>query len=404
MKENTYPLFKKGCVAAFLLWGVSIAFWQSFVLAFCLGALPIIITITWRNKEFPAFPFALLFQWMQVSLGIIWRDAFGVKLDAVNHPQADLACYLGIIGLLVLGVGVRFGFLLAGKIFNIKPLDEPEKINYSINKVFIIYLILLFLAPIVAVVSWNFMPLRSIMVTIFVFQHFMVFMLFYLAILYNRAFYIVGTLLLEIMQGMVGYFSGYKTSLLIFAIVSFTNLKRLTLRMRYILLLVLFLLFILSIVWQAVKPELRRAFSDGTLSLSSPVEKKLKFVYRLTEKIFRGDDYAYQAQSQPSKVHVLVNRISSIYYFACTLGRIPSQMPHEDGKLLKGSLMHIFTPRLFFSEKPGLPSDSWMVTTYAGVYVAGEEQDTNIALGYLVENYVDFGIPYMFIPVFIQGV
>jgi len=404
MRESTYPLFRKGCVAAFILWAISIVFWQSSVLSFALGALPIIVTIAWRNKEFPAFPFAFSFQWLQVSLGIIWRDVFGTSLSAVDHPQIDLACYLGIIGLLVLGIGVRFGFFLAEKMFTVQPLEEPEEVNYSVKKIFAIYLILLFVTPFVAIVSWKFLPLRSIMVTIFVLQHFIVFLLFYLAICYNRAFYIVGTLLLEIVQGMVGYFSGYKTSLLIFAIVAFANLKRLTLRMRYVLVLVLFLLMILSVVWQAVKPELRRAFADRTLSLTSPIEKKIKFVYRLAETIFRGNEYPYQTQSQPSKVYDLVNRISNIYYFACTLGRIPSEVPHEEGTLLRGSLMHIFTPRLFFPEKPGLPSDSWMVRTYAGINVAGGEGNlTNIALGYLVENYIDFGIPYMFLPVFILG-
>jgi len=403
MKENVYPLFARGCSVGFILWGVTIVFWQSPVLSFCLGALPIIITMVWRENEFPAFPFALLFQWMQISLGIIWRDLLGIRLSAVDHPAIDQACYLGIIGLLVLGAGLRLGFFLSGKIFKIGQLEYPKEINYSINKVFAIYLVFLLSAPAIAVASWRVMQIRSILVTVFAFQHFMVFLLFYLALVYNQTFFIVGTLLLEIVQGMVGYFSGYKTSLLIFAIVAFADLRKLTLRMRYVLLTVLFLLYILSVVWQAVKPELREAFAEGTISLNTSFEQKVQFVYKLAEKIFKGD-YAPSLGARNEKVYDLINRVSSIYYFACTLDRIPSEFPHEGGNLLKSSLTHIVTPRLFFPEKPGLRSDSWMVRTYAGVEVADEEQETNIALGYLVEDYIDFGIPDMFLPVFIMGI
>jgi hypothetical protein len=42
-----------------------------------------------------------------------------------------------------------------------------------------------------------------------------------------------------------------------------------------------------------------------------------------------------------------------------------------------------------------------MVRKYAGVNVAGEDQQTDIAFGYAAESYIDFGVPGMFVPVFI---
>lgn len=405
MEDRKYPLFGRGCAVALLLWVVGIIFSQSAVLAFALAAMPIVATIAWRNKEYPVFTFAFLFQWMQVSLGVVWRDIFRVDLAATASPRTDLACYLGIAGLLVLAVGVRSGFSIADIFLNIKSLDSAEETRYSIKKVFVLYLILSLLVPVVSVGSWKFMQFRSMMLVISVFQHFMVFLLFYLAIVYNQPFYVVFTLLFEIAQGMVGYFSGYKTSLFIFAMVALGNLKKLNVRMKYVLLATVALLFVLSLAWQAIKPELRTAFNDGTLSLSGPIDKKLQFVARLIEKAFRGNTEPYYVQSSDeNKVYALVNRVSNIYYFACVLERIPSEYPYEDGKLLWNSLQHIIKPRLFFPDKAGLPSDSWMIRTYAGVDVAGTEENTNIALGYLAEDYIDFGIPYMFIPVLILGI
>jgi hypothetical protein len=44
-----------------------------------------------------------------------------------------------------------------------------------------------------------------------------------------------------------------------------------------------------------------------------------------------------------------------------------------------------------------------MVRKYAGVFVAGVEQNTSIAFGYAIESYIDFGVPWMFAPVFLFG-
>ena len=66
-------------------------------------------------------------------------------------------------------------------------------------------------------------------------------------------------------------------------------------------------------------------------------------------------------------------------------------------------LTHIMSPRVFYTKKRGLVSDSELVRKYAGVFVAGEKENTNIAFGYAAESYVDFGVPLMFLPVFIYG-
>jgi hypothetical protein len=68
------------------------------------------------------------------------------------------------------------------------------------------------------------------------------------------------------------------------------------------------------------------------------------------------------------------------------------------------TLQYVFEPRLFFPDKPDIKSDSEMVRKYSGVWVAGEDQLTDIAFGYAAESYIDFGIPMMFVPMFIWSV
>ncbi len=83
------------------------------------------------------------------------------------------------------------------------------------------------------------------------------------------------------------------------------------------------------------------------------------------------------------------------------MARVPEVLPHTDGAIVVGALRHIAMPRALFPDKPELPSDSDMVRRYAGIWVAGTERDTSIAFGYAAESYVDFGVPAMFIPVFL---
>jgi len=82
---------------------------------------------------------------------------------------------------------------------------------------------------------------------------------------------------------------------------------------------------------------------------------------------------------------------------------VPSVLPYEDGAILWSAVRHALTPRLLFPEKGAVLSDSEMVRKYSGVWVAGLEEDTSIAFGYAAESYVDFGLPWMFVPIGVYG-
>jgi hypothetical protein len=104
-----------------------------------------------------------------------------------------------------------------------------------------------------------------------------------------------------------------------------------------------------------------------------------------------------------SDVSFFVDRLWAVYYPALAIHRVPSIIPHEDGALLLRAVQHLVTPRLLFPDKPALESDSEAVRRYSGALVAGSEENTSIAFGYAGESYVDFGIPVMFLPVFVYG-
>jgi hypothetical protein len=70
---------------------------------------------------------------------------------------------------------------------------------------------------------------------------------------------------------------------------------------------------------------------------------------------------------------------------------------------MSATLHHVFSPRVFFPTKAELQNDSDMVRKYSGVWVAGDQTGTSIAFGYAAESYIDFGIPWMFVPMVVFG-
>ncbi|MEP6919459.1 MAG: hypothetical protein ABJC89_27705, partial [Acidobacteriota bacterium] len=98
-----------------------------------------------------------------------------------------------------------------------------------------------------------------------------------------------------------------------------------------------------------------------------------------------------------------VDRMWPVYYPALAVARVPAVIPHTNGAILSSALRHVTMPRVFFPDKGELMSDSEMVRRYSGVMVAGAESGTSIAFGYAGESYLDFGLPWMFLPVFAFG-
>ena len=60
-------------------------------------------------------------------------------------------------------------------------------------------------------------------------------------------------------------------------------------------------------------------------------------------------------------------------FFAMALQHVPTVVPHEQGALWWGNLMHILQPRMFFPDKPMI-EDSELTIKYTGEMVAGLEQ------------------------------
>ena len=152
---------------------------------------------------------------------------------------------------------------------------------------------------------------------------------------------------------------------------------------------------LIGVLWIGIRSPLRES-SDANAGLS--VSERLRFSASLAQSWMDGDK-----DEKLKAVDNFVDRMWDVYYPALALARVPSVLPHTDGALLMGALQHVLTPRILVPNKADIESDSLQVRRYTGIYVAGPEQNTTISFGYPIQGYIDFGIPGLFVPVFLYA-
>jgi lipopolysaccharide export LptBFGC system permease protein LptF len=157
-----------------------------------------------------------------------------------------------------------------------------------------------------------------------------------------------------------------------------------------------FVLGMSSLIWITARGQLRQDIDEEVVT-ASRVER-FDRARTVSTGIMNQSASDYLAASG-----VLIERLWAIYYPAMAVERVPFLIPHSDGQIMSDALTHLITPRFLYPDKADLASDSDMVRKYSGANVAGTDEGTSIAFGYAAESYVDFGLPYMFIPVMIFG-
>jgi hypothetical protein len=155
-------------------------------------------------------------------------------------------------------------------------------------------------------------------------------------------------------------------------------------------------LFVLGVVWTAVKMDYRTFLADESMGADDaiPIERKFEKLTDLVESV--------TWENLSDGMDALVLRVSYVNYFALAVDNVPSHIPYANGELWGGAVLHVLTPRFLFPDKATL-DDSERTRTYTGMQVAGSEQGSSIGIGYVGESYIDFGPFGMVIPIFLLG-
>lgn len=356
--------------------------------------VPFIASLLLFKGDSPILFACCMMQWLQATTAIFYCDFSNVSLvEAFEYPNLELATWLSLGGVFAVALGMRLGL---GK-WQGKPKGmEAEARRIILPRLTILWVIAFFIASIAGRLAWGLGGLAQVIEAFTNIKWVVFFVLAYqVATVGKGTKTLVLLLLIQIVLGFIGFFSGFKDALIMLLVAVISSGRRLSLKTRLLSLLVFIFGLFASIVWSAVKVDFRNYLVEsggyGATSLDK-IERLLTTISRVSreEGLF---DVGFKK---------LVERVSYIQLFGQSLEYVPARVPHADGALWLGAIQHVLTPRILFPNKAIL-DDSSRAVKYTGLNLAGASEGTSIGIGYMAESYVDFGRYGMHVPLFLFG-
>jgi hypothetical protein len=338
---------------------------------------------------------ALSFQWVQVTCGVYYYALTGRQVDAMlNADYGPMVLMgLGCITALV------FGLVLGQRLVSTDWIQNKHQYRLSMSWQFLVvgYITSFVLGGFLLEIAWYF-PMLTQGILALTFVRLAILYLMFRRVVFPRFRWqwFVGLLAFETLMGFTGFFAGFREPLVLALLALLEVFDSRSVAHWTRLGGVLATMACAGLLWMGIRTDYRKEYETAELSSRAG---RMERVGSLSTEWFTGDLAGIM-----SDMDSLVDRIWAIYYPALAVSRVPAYLPHEDGAILWGAVRHNVMPRILFPDKPVLPSDSEMVRKYSGVLVASTEQNTSIAFGYAVESYIDFGVPWMFLPSLVFGV
>lgn len=364
------------------------------------GVAIAVLILLWKllpqHEGPPVLPLALTAQWVQVSIGVFYVGLTGRQLDATIYSEWVPMVLIGLAGIVAIALGLWAGIKFLGDRI---PYPEVAPLEIaSFRTLVIIYFGAIFVTGAMQEAAFRYPQITQAILAL-AFARLGIMALMFRRLTQPRLRYVplFGLLGFEIALGFTGFFADFREPLLLAGLALLEAFDRHK-REHWITAGVLAcVLSVAVLMWLSVRGEYRQDFDDQAFAGSRSA--------RLERMQALSTDWLTQSQQEgvADDVDFTVDRIWAIFYPALAVERVPDEIPHTGGSLMGATLKHLVTPRIFFPDKPPLPSDSEFVRRYSGVAVAGEEEGTTIAFGYSAESYVDFGVPLMFAPMVIFG-
>lgn len=362
--------------------------------------IPLIYFLFYRRGNASVLFWGLLFQWLNVSIQLLYCNLKGLSLmdyfsnTALPADLMNFTVFLSIFGLYVF----TFGVFAAIRYLNFE-IDYNLWLNYNPAKLFKVYILISLVIYVSQVVIWRFPSF--VQYSYFLFYVKWGFFLVTFISIFNRALhlklYLILVIIIEFVIGLSSFFASSFMNILLFSLIGFmASTKKISFSKGLIFLSMICLLFHLSILWTASKGNYRSFLNEGNVSQAVTVSDD-EAREKLLELIVDVDDVAYQ-----KAIDDFVNRIGYIQFFAACISYVPSKVPHENGAVYWAAISHYLVPRFINPDKPAL-NDSEHTNKYTNLNVSGTSSATSFSLGSFADAYIDFGSVVMFIPIFFFG-
>jgi hypothetical protein len=358
--------------------------------------LMICVRLVTTDDRLFVLPIAVAFHWMQGNIGLIYLGLTGREVLAIYDSDWRPMVLIALGCCLSLAAGIRLGLF-------VKKAPDPRTprpgFAFSFGLLVTVYLITVVLEGTLSAVAPDYPSLRQIITTFDSARLGVLFLILRRLCAPPPRFGLVALVVaIEIVLGITGFFAGFREPIVLAVLAVLEVFDRRNAKHWTALSVATVAICALGVLWMGIRTDYRKEYVEVD-QFSGSRNARISRVEDLTSTFMKND-----AESLLRTTDQLVDRMWTIYYPALALKRVPSVIPHTDGQIIGAALMHIVTPRVLFPNKGELPSDSDEVRKYANVAVAGREVGTSIAFGYSAESYIDFGLPWMFLPVLCYGI
>jgi len=341
----------------------------------------------------PILGLAMSYHLCQAVIGIFYYGVTGRQslTIAMSDYRPMVWIYLGCV--MAMSLGIRVGHELVKR----RRSEMADEAALSWQNLITFYVIALVLRTAIQEFAWANMTFNQAVLAFGYLRLGLFYIILRRLIRHRQYTWACGLAAVEIVLGLTGYFAEFREPLLITLLVLIEYFDRRRAAHWAIASGIAVASLFLGLMWMGIRGDIRER-SDNQ-EIGATTSQRLEVVRALGSQW-----YSRSASDTMEQLDSLVNRLWDVYYPAVAVSRVPSVLPHENGAIMWRAIQHVVAPRILYPDKPELENDSLAVRKYTGINVAGPEQNTSIAFGYAVESYIDFGIPLMFLPIFLFGI
>jgi hypothetical protein len=362
------------------------------LLATSLLALPVAIWLLGGAQAYRVLLWVIAVNWLQVIADILSVDMTGSVLsDRSLGSYRVEAIVFSLCAILALALGMRLGTQLGGRMFRSpvqidgRFLDGSER-EISLQRAIMWYFISLPVTSILSFVSAS-VPVIAQPFHAMILIKFVCLYLIAAKVFESGRGYVWLALvsLLEMVTGLVGYFSGYKEALIVMLIAMASSRRPVSVRMLIFSVMAIVAVIWVSLVWTSVKMEYRNHVAGA------PIEDRLEWM---------GQRFFFDSIDYNAALVKLMQRIGYTEFYALIMAREKNISYPGTFHFYTSAVQHVLTPRILFPDKAAL-DDSKLTSALLGVKIKG---DTSIGVGYIAQAHVDFGFPGLLLPILSIGV
>jgi hypothetical protein len=352
----------------------------------------VLMWLFWRvlphDNAPPGLQFSFSYHLLQIIAGVFYTSTTGRLLTTHQAPQYHLMMILGVTCL----AGIFAGFLIGDRWIASKrrPLARVS-LDVTLMQLVGAYVLALVSNDTLMTFVDRYPAFGQAIFAISAMQMGLFFLVLRRLFRDRRHLLILLAVAFETLRGFSGFYSSFKEPLILALIAGMETFEPKKVQHWALTTLLVAAVLSLSVVWLGIRGQIRADISGSGIVRSQT--QRLEFALAEFKQWWQ-----LEPEYKMDDVDALAERVWDIYYTALALDRVPDVLPHENGAILSAAFQHVLTPRFLNPDKPDLRSESEDVYQYAGMKVAGREQGTTIAFGYVIQSYIDFGIPWLILP------